>query len=65
VAAKKAQAIDEKQGLMIRLPKSLHTGLRHLSIDRGVSLNSIITKVLEAWWAKQPERAKYRTGGRR
>jgi hypothetical protein len=44
---------------MLRLPKELHTALRHLSIDRGVSLNAVITEVLEQWWAKQPERGKY------
>jgi predicted HicB family RNase H-like nuclease len=61
VASKKAAATeDEKQGLMVRLPKSLHTALRHVSIDRGVSLNAIITEVLEDWWSKQPEFKKYR-----
>jgi len=61
VATKKEQPVaDEKQGLMLRLPKSLHTELRHLSIDRGVSLNALINEVLEAWWSKQPERALYR-----
>jgi hypothetical protein len=50
---------DERQGLMLRLPKELHTALRHLSIDRSVSLNAIITGVLEEWWTKQPERARY------
>ena len=60
MAAKKDQAAaDEKQGLMLRLPKSLHTALRHVSIDRGVSLNTLITEVLEDWWAKQPERSTY------
>ncbi|MEP7247160.1 MAG: toxin-antitoxin system HicB family antitoxin [Gammaproteobacteria bacterium] len=64
MAAKKMEtaARDEKQGLMLRLPKSLHTALRHVSIDRGVSLNTLLTEVLEAWWAKQPERTKYRSG---
>ncbi len=61
MAAKKDQAAaDEKQGLMLRLPKSLHTALRHVSIDRGVSLNALITEVLEDWWSKQPEHRKYR-----
>lgn len=64
MASKKEAASDEKQGLMLRLPKSLHTALRHVSIDRSVSLNALITEVLEEWWAKQPERTKYRTGGR-
>jgi predicted HicB family RNase H-like nuclease len=67
VAAKKDQAAaDEKQGLMLRLPKSLHTALRHVSIDRGVSLNALITEVLEDWWSKQPERGRYsiKSGGR-
>jgi|CZKU01.1.fsa_nt_gi predicted HicB family RNase H-like nuclease len=58
-ARKKDEPSDERQGLMLRLPKDLHTALRHLSIDRGVSLNSVITEVLEDWWAKQPERARY------
>jgi predicted HicB family RNase H-like nuclease len=59
VAAKKNETADAKQGLMLRLPKSLHTALRHVSIDRGQSLNTLIVEVLEAWWAKQPERKKY------
>lgn len=60
MAANKDQAaLDEKRGLMLRLPKSLHTALRHLSIDRGVSLNALITEVLEDWWAKQPEHSTY------
>lgn len=49
---------------MLRLPKRLHTALRHVSIDRGVSLNTLLTEVLEYWWAKQPEPTKYRTAGR-
>jgi hypothetical protein len=44
---------------MLRLPKELHTALRPLSIDRGASLNAIITEVLEAWWQKQPEHSAY------
>ena len=40
---------------MLRLPKQLHTALRHLSVDRGVSLNAVITEVLEQWWDKQPD----------
>jgi predicted HicB family RNase H-like nuclease len=59
VATKKTEPADEKQGLMLRLPKSLHTALRHVSIDRGQSLNTLITDVLEQWWAKQPERTRY------
>lgn len=61
MASKKEAASDEKQGLMLRLPKSLHTALRHVSIDRGVSLNALLTEVLEDWWTKQPEHKKYRS----
>lgn len=60
MASKKEVASDEKQGLMLRLPKSLHTALRHVSIDRGVSLNALLTEVLEDWWSKQPEYRKYK-----
>ncbi|MFO0737567.1 MAG: toxin-antitoxin system HicB family antitoxin [Labilithrix sp.] len=60
MASKKEAASDEKQGLMLRLPKSLHTALRHVSIDRGVSLNALLTEVLEDWWVRQPEHKKYR-----
>lgn len=61
VATKKTtEPEDEKHGLMLRLPKSLHTALRHVSIDRGTSLNTLITEVLEEWWKKQPERSKYK-----
>lgn len=59
MASKKDQTTDERQGLMLRLPSELHTALRHLSIDRKVSLNALITEVLEDWWAKQPERTTY------
>jgi hypothetical protein len=60
VAAKKPAVMeDDRQGLMLRLPKELHTALRHLSIDRKESLNALITAVLEEWWSKQPERGKY------
>jgi predicted HicB family RNase H-like nuclease len=65
VAAKKTEPVEEKQGLMVRLPKALHTALRHVSIDRGTSLNALITEVLEEWWAKQSERSKYKGGGSR
>ena len=60
MAAKRAAAEDDRQGLMLRLPKELHTALRHVSIDRGVSLNALLTEVLEEWWSKQPEHRKYR-----
>jgi predicted HicB family RNase H-like nuclease len=62
MAAKKAKEdTDDRQGLMLRLPKELHTALRHVSIDRGTSLNTLITEVLEEWWKRQPERSKYKT----
>jgi predicted HicB family RNase H-like nuclease len=65
VAGRKDQATSgEKQGVMLRLPKSLHTALRHASIDRGASLNALITEVLTDWWSQQPERVKYPTGER-
>jgi predicted HicB family RNase H-like nuclease len=59
VASKKEAASDRKRGLMLRLPKRLHTALRHVSIDRGVSLNALLTEVLEEWWSKQPEHTRY------
>jgi predicted HicB family RNase H-like nuclease len=61
VAARKSEeaAGEEKQPLMLRLPRSLHASLRHVAIDRGASLNALITQVLEEWWAKQPERTRY------
>jgi len=58
-ARKTSEQADDRQGLMVRLPKSLHSALRHLSVDRGVSLNAILTEVLEEWWSKQPEHARY------
>lgn len=64
MAARKKTATDERQGLMLRLPPELHTALRHLSIDRKTSLNALVVGVLEEWWSQQPERSKYRTGGR-
>jgi predicted HicB family RNase H-like nuclease len=57
--AKKIDPTEQKQGLMLRLPKHLHTALRHVSIDRATSLNTLITEVLEEWWSRQPERRKY------
>jgi predicted HicB family RNase H-like nuclease len=66
VAAKKQAAVeDDRQGLMLRLPKELHTALRHLSIDRKESLNALITEVLEDWWSKQPEHSSYSKSRRR
>lgn len=65
MAAKKAAVEKEpEQKFVLRLPESLHHALRHVSIDRKTSLNALIVEVLEAWWSKQPERTKYRTGGR-
>lgn len=46
------------------LPKELHTALRHVSVDRGVSLSALLTEVLEQWWSKQPERSKYSAGSK-
>lgn len=63
MAARKQTVEDEKHGLMVRLPKTLHTSLRHVSIDRGQSLNTLITDVLQEWWAKQPEHRKYAESG--
>jgi predicted HicB family RNase H-like nuclease len=61
VASKKTtDTEDKKRGLMLRLPPNLHTALRHVSIDRGQSLNTLITEVLEQWWGQQPERRKYK-----
>jgi len=60
VSTRKKTETDDRQGLMLRLPKELHTALRHVSIDRGVSLNALITEVMEDWWARQPERTRYR-----
>ena len=60
MAARKKTETDDRQGLMLRLPTELHTALRHLSIDRKVSLNALLTEVLEQWWSKQPERRKYK-----
>lgn len=57
--------MDDRQGLMLRLPKELHTALRHLSIDRAQSLNTLITDVLAEWWSKQPERGRYGDRGSR
>jgi hypothetical protein len=66
VAAKKDRPTDDdRQGLMLRLPKELHTALRHLSIDRGGTLTDVITEVLEAWWLKQPERVRYQVARRK
>lgn len=60
MAARKKAETDDRQGMMLRLPTELHTALRHLSIDRKISLNALLTQVLEEWWAKQPEHKKYR-----
>lgn len=61
MAAKKRVAEKEPdQKFVLRLPGSLHHALRHVSIDRKTSLNSLIIEAVEGWWAKQPERSKYR-----
>lgn len=61
MAVQKKSSEEKKRGLMLRLPPTLHTALRHVSIDRGVSLNTLISEVLEQWWAQQPERKKYKS----
>jgi len=60
MAAKKEPAREAEQKFVLRLPESLHRSLRHAAIDRGTSLNKLIAEVLETWWAKQPERTRYK-----
>jgi predicted HicB family RNase H-like nuclease len=61
MATKKAADSNEaEQKFVLRLPKGFHTALRHVAIDRGLSLNALITQVLDEWWAKQPENRKYK-----
>jgi len=57
---KSADDKDDEQKFVLRLPKGFHTALRHVAIDRGLSLNALITGVLEEWWTKQPESRKYK-----
>jgi predicted HicB family RNase H-like nuclease len=59
VASTKKPAAAGDQKFVLRLPKDFHTALRHVAIDRGVSLNTLIAEVLQAWWSKQPEQARY------
>lgn len=61
-AKKQAVEKESEQKFVLRLPASLHHGLRHVSIDRRTSLNALIVGVLETWWAKQPEFGKYPSG---
>jgi predicted HicB family RNase H-like nuclease len=49
----------EMQRFIMRMPKELHRQLRFLSVDRGVSLNSMIVETLERWWKAQPEHGKF------
>jgi predicted HicB family RNase H-like nuclease len=59
VGSTKKPAAAGDQKFVLRLPKDFHTALRHVAIDRGASLNTLIAEVLEDWWSKQPERKKY------
>jgi hypothetical protein len=65
VAGFACSTVEQPHGLMLRMPKSLHTALRHVSIDRGQSLNTLITEVLEQWWSTQPEHPTYSKGKKR
>lgn len=56
---KAAETGEAEQKFVLRLPRGFHTALRHVAIDRGLSLNALIAEVLSDWWAKQPERTKY------
>jgi len=46
----------------MRLPRDLHRQLQNYASRDGRSLNSILLRVIEEWWMKQPEGAKYRRG---
>ena len=59
MAARKDAGKAPEQKFVLRLTEDFHRALRHVAIDRGVSLNALITGVLEQWWAKQPERGRY------
>jgi hypothetical protein len=59
MAAKKEPTSEVEQKFVLRLPEGLHHALRHVSIDRKTSLNTMIIEALEQWWSKQPERDQY------
>lgn len=59
MASKKEPAKEAEQKFVLRLPESLHRSLRHVAIDRGTSLNALISVVLDEWWARQPEHGSY------
>jgi predicted HicB family RNase H-like nuclease len=57
------ESADERQGLMIRMPRDLHRALRHLSVDRGVPLNTLILQAIDEWWQRQPEHGRGAVAG--
>jgi predicted HicB family RNase H-like nuclease len=63
MAARKDTRKESEQKFVLRLPEDFHRALRHVAIDRGVSLNRLILEVLEQWWAKHPEHAVYAKRG--
>lgn len=55
-------AASERSGLLLRLPRPLHTALKHVAIDRGTSVTALVLNALEEWWKEQPEaRRRYRS----
>ena len=65
MAARKDARKEPEQKFVLRLPEDFHRALRHVAIDRGVSLNALITEVLEQWWSKQPEHMRYPAASQR
>ena len=50
---------EERKQVGARLPKSFVANISKLAIDRDISLNDIIERVLVDWYNEQPESSTY------
>jgi hypothetical protein len=51
--------LGDHRTFTLRMPTDLHRQLRHVALDRGVSMNDLLVEVIQGWWAEQPERPTY------
>lgn len=49
---------DEAQVFTLRLPKPLYAELRVYAGLKDSAMNDVLRKVIESWWAEQPEQVR-------
>ena len=54
-----AKKQDEVKGFLLRLPVDLYKWLKHVSVDRGGSINSLIVEALEEFRKRHPSAEAY------